>query len=37
MFLKPAKWLIAKKNPSNIHPQLIHMTLQQGLIIQDIE
>jgi hypothetical protein len=30
---KPAKWPIAKKNHQNIHPQLIHMTLQEGLVI----
>ncbi len=36
---KPAKWPIAKKkkkNHQNIQPQLIHMTLQEGLIIKDI-
>jgi hypothetical protein len=34
---KPTKWLIAKnKNHQNIHPQLIHMTLQEGLVIKDI-
>jgi hypothetical protein len=34
---KPAKWPIAqKKTHQNIHPQLIHMTLQEGLIIKDI-
>jgi hypothetical protein len=25
-----------KKNHQNIHPQLIHMTLQEGLVIKDI-
>ncbi len=31
---KPAKWPIAKKkNHQNIRPQLIHMTLQEGLVI----
>jgi len=26
-----------KKNPhQNIHPQLIHMTLQEGMVINDI-
>jgi hypothetical protein len=33
---KPAKWPIAKKNHQNIHPQLIPMTLHQGLVIKDI-
>jgi hypothetical protein len=36
---KLAKWPIAakkKKNHQNIHPQLIHMTLQEGLVIKDI-
>jgi hypothetical protein len=37
MFLKPAKWPIAKKNHQNIHSQLIHMNLQEGLIIKYIE
>jgi hypothetical protein len=32
-----AKWPIAKKEThQNIHPQLIHMTLQEGLVIKDI-
>jgi hypothetical protein len=26
-----------KKNPQNIHPQLIHITLQEGLAIKDIQ
>jgi hypothetical protein len=25
-----------KKKPSKLHPQLIHMTLQEGLVIKDI-
>jgi hypothetical protein len=25
-----------EKNRQNIHPQLIHMTLQEGLVIKDI-
>ncbi len=25
-----------KKNHQNIHPQVIHMTLQEGLVIKDI-
>jgi hypothetical protein len=34
---KPAKWPIAKKEThQNIHPQLIHMTLQEGLVNKDI-
>jgi hypothetical protein len=36
---KLAKWPIAKqkkKNHQNIQPQLIHMTLQEGLAITDI-
>jgi hypothetical protein len=33
---KPAKWSIAEKNHQNIHPQLIHMTLQDGLAIKVI-
>jgi len=34
---KPAKWPIGeKKNHQNIHTQLIHMTLQEGLVIKDI-
>jgi hypothetical protein len=35
---KLAKWLIAKKKKphQNIHPQLIHMTLQEGMVINDI-
>jgi hypothetical protein len=34
---KPDKWPIAKKkNHQNIHPQLIHMPLQEGLAIKDI-
>jgi hypothetical protein len=39
MFLKisQAKWPIVKKqNPQNIHPQLIHMTLQEGQVIKAI-
>jgi hypothetical protein len=39
MFLKISQLngpLIAKKNHQNIHPQLIHMTLQEGLVIKDI-
>jgi len=33
---KQAKWPIAEKNHQNIHPQLIHMTLQDGLAIKVI-
>jgi hypothetical protein len=34
---KPAKWPIAKKKPSKYkNPQLIHMALQEGLVIEDI-
>ncbi len=35
---KQAKWPIAQKqkNHQNIHPQLIHWTLQKGLIIKNI-
>ncbi len=35
---KPAKWPIAKKkkNHKNIHPQLIHMTLQEDMVTKDI-
>jgi hypothetical protein len=34
---KPAKWPIEKlKNHQNIHLQLIHMTLQERLVIKDI-
>jgi hypothetical protein len=34
---KPAKWPIGKKkNHIIIHPQLIHITLQEGLAIKDI-
>jgi hypothetical protein len=34
---KPAKWpIVQKKNHQNMHPQLIHMTLQNGLVIKDI-
>jgi hypothetical protein len=32
----PAKWPIAKKNRQNICPQLIHITLQESLVIKDI-
>jgi hypothetical protein len=31
---KQAKWPIAEENHQNIHPQLIHMTLQDGLVIK---
>jgi hypothetical protein len=27
---------VQKENNQNIHPQLIHMTLQEGLVIKDI-
>jgi hypothetical protein len=27
---------LQEKNHQNIHPQLIHMTLQEGLVIKDI-
>jgi hypothetical protein len=33
---KPAKWSIAKKTYQNIHPQLTHMTLQEGMVIKSI-
>jgi hypothetical protein len=34
---KLTKWPIAKKkHRQNIHPQLIHMTLQEGLVIKYI-
>jgi hypothetical protein len=33
---KPAEWLIAKNKNQNIHPQLIHITLQEGMVIKDI-
>jgi hypothetical protein len=34
---KPAKWPIEKKKThQNIHPQLIHITLQEGPVIKDI-
>jgi hypothetical protein len=34
---KLAKWPIAKKKThQNIHPQLIHMTLQEGLVTKNI-
>jgi hypothetical protein len=35
---KPAKWPIAKKlkNTMKYTPTLIHMTLQEGLVIKDI-
>jgi hypothetical protein len=34
---KPTKWRIAKQKPSKYkNPQLIHMTLQEGLVIKDI-
>jgi len=33
---KPTTWPIAKKHHQNIHPQLIHMTSQKGLVIKDI-
>jgi hypothetical protein len=37
---RPAKWPIAikkikLKNYQNIHPQLIHMTLQEGMVIEE--
>jgi len=39
MFLKISQLngpLQKKKKGQNIHPQLIHMTLQRGLVIKDI-
>jgi len=34
---KPAEWLIAKrKNYQNIPPGLIHITLQEGMVIKGI-
>jgi hypothetical protein len=34
---KPAKWPIAKKKTyQNIHPQLINMALQKGMVIKSI-
>jgi hypothetical protein len=36
---KPPKWPIEKKkkkNYQNIHPQLIHMTLQESMIMRGI-
>jgi hypothetical protein len=38
MILKigPLNGALQKKNHQNIHPQLIHMTLQKGLVIINI-
>jgi len=35
---KPAKWLIAKKKPphQNIHPELIHLSLEDIKVIKDV-
>jgi hypothetical protein len=33
---KPAKLPTAEKNYQNIHPQLIHMTLQESMIMKGI-
>jgi hypothetical protein len=31
---KPIKWPIAKKTHQNMHPQLINMNLQEGVVIE---
>jgi hypothetical protein len=36
MFVKISQITLQKENHQNIHPQLIHMTLQEGLVIKDI-